>query len=163
MKILLIRHAAAVPRGTQGTDDTTRPLTPRGAKRFRRAAQGLIRVVDRPDALLPSPWRRARETADIAAVAFQGPAPVETEALTGAPFEDLLGTLAELGDINLVALIGHEPWMSELLARLTGATMPERFEFRKGGVALVDCPSGVREGGRLLFYLPPRVLRRLGT
>jgi phosphohistidine phosphatase len=163
MKILLIRHATAVPRGRAGMDDTARSLTPRGAKRFRRAAQGLARVVDRPDALLTSPWLRARETADITAVAFQGPAPVETAALTGAPFEDLLAALAELGEVGLVALVGHEPWMSELLARLTQAGAPDRLEFRKGGAALVDCPNGPSEGGRLVFYLPPRVLRRLGS
>jgi phosphohistidine phosphatase len=160
MRLLLIRHATAVPRGTPHLVDAERPLTPRGAKRFRLAAQGLARVVDRPDVLLTSPWRRARETADIAAVAFEGPAPVETAALTGAPFEDLWGMLREYAEADLVALVGHEPWMSELFARLTKAS-PERVAFRKGGVALVDCPDGPEAGGRLDLFLPPRVLRRL--
>lgn len=161
MKLLLIRHATAVARDTPDLADADRPLTPRGAKRFRRAAQGLARVVPRPDVLLTSPWRRARETADIAAVTFEGPAPVETTALTGASFDEIVSTLEELGHVSLVALVGHEPWMSELLARLTQGDAG-RLAFRKGAAALVSCPDGPAKGGSLAFFLPPRVLRRLG-
>jgi phosphohistidine phosphatase len=161
MKILLIRHASAEPQDPE-RDDSARALTPRGARRWRRAVRGLTRVVEAPDVLLTSPWRRARETAEIAAVAFQCAAPIETEALTGAPFESLVAAIAEAGSPEVVALVGHEPWISELLARLTNGSA-ERMGFRKGGVALVDCPAGASAGGRLVSFLPPRVLRRLGS
>ena len=52
MKLLLIRHAAAVPRGTPGVLDAERPLTPQGKAKFRVAARGLARVTRRPDVLL---------------------------------------------------------------------------------------------------------------
>jgi phosphohistidine phosphatase len=60
-----------------------------------------------------------------------------------------------------VALVGHEPWLSELLARLLGSSHDERLEFKKGGVALVDVPGRLEDGGRLVAYLPPRLMRRL--
>ena len=66
MKLLLIRHAAAVPRGTPGVPDDERPLTPDGKAKFRVAARGLARVTRRPDLLLTSPLLRARATAEIA-------------------------------------------------------------------------------------------------
>ena len=63
MKLLLIRHATAVPSGTPGIPDDERPLTAKGKKKFRLAARGLARIVRRPDALLTSPLPRALETA----------------------------------------------------------------------------------------------------
>src|SRR5262245_21183379 len=66
MRLLIIRHAIAVPRGTADIPDDERPLTKRGRRRFRTAAAGLARVVKRPDFVLSSPLPRARETAEIA-------------------------------------------------------------------------------------------------
>ena len=71
MKLLLVRHAAAVPRGTPGIPDDERPLTPTGKAKFTVAAKGLARIAHRPDVLLTSPRSRARATAEIAARAFK--------------------------------------------------------------------------------------------
>jgi phosphohistidine phosphatase len=60
-----------------------------------------------------------------------------------------------------VALVGHEPWLSEMLARLLGSSEAERLVFRKGGVAVVDLPGPPEEGGALVAYLPPKLMRRL--
>ena len=60
MRLLLIRHAIAVPRGTPDVPDDERPLTKRGVTRFRSAARGLAEAVARPDVLLTSPLLRAR-------------------------------------------------------------------------------------------------------
>ena len=40
MKLLLIRHAAAVPRGTPGIPDDERPLTPDGKAKFAWSLEG---------------------------------------------------------------------------------------------------------------------------
>ena len=60
-----------------------------------------------------------------------------------------------------MALVGHEPWLSALLARLLGTSEDERLEFKKGGVALVDVEGRLEEGGKLVAYLPPNLMRRL--
>lgn len=67
MKLLLVRHAAAVPRGTSGVSDDERPLRPEGKTKFLAAARGLARIAHRPDVLLTRPLPRARVTAEIAA------------------------------------------------------------------------------------------------
>ena len=69
MQLIIIRHAIAVPHGTPGYADEERPLTPEGEAKFKEAARGLARAYDRPDALLTSPWLRARQTAAIAGAA----------------------------------------------------------------------------------------------
>jgi phosphohistidine phosphatase len=58
--VYLVRHAVAERRNTaRWPDDTTRPLTANGAKRFARAARGLRRIVPTVDLALSSPYARA--------------------------------------------------------------------------------------------------------
>jgi phosphohistidine phosphatase len=61
-----------------------------------------------------------------------------------------------------VAVVGHEPWLGELIALLTtgesrhGETIP----LKKGGVAILE--GAPTPGGMTLrALLPPRVSRRL--
>jgi phosphohistidine phosphatase len=161
MRLVIIRHAVAVPRGTPDMEDDDRPLTPKGRKRFRQAARGLAAVLKRPEALLTSPLPRARQTADLAAKAWGKVKVSETPALAGGTFENLALTLAPFGKNDTVAVVGHEPDLSELLARLLGTPHDDRLTFRKGGAALVDVPGPLQEGGSLVWYVTPRLLRAL--
>jgi phosphohistidine phosphatase len=61
-----------------------------------------------------------------------------------------------------VAVVGHEPHLSDLLARLLGSRHDDRLAFKKGGAALVDVPGRLAGGGQLVWFLPPKVLRKLG-
>jgi phosphohistidine phosphatase len=118
MKILLIRHAIAVPHGTPGFTDDERPLTPKGEKRFRKAARGLAAIVRCPHALLSSPLPRALQTAEIAAAAWGDVEVTVAPAFAHGHIDEQLETLAGYPDDALVAAVGHEPHMSALLARL---------------------------------------------
>jgi phosphohistidine phosphatase len=158
MRLLIIRHAIAVPHGTKGIADDERPLTPRGRKRFREAARGLARVATRPDVLLTSPLPRARETAEIAAAAWGKVEPVDAEALAGGGVAEITAELEKHAKADTVAIFGHEPDLSSFLAHLLGTKASERLTFRKGGVACVDVPGPMSNGGTLTWYLPPRVL-----
>src|SRR6266705_1814408 len=140
MRVLIIRHAAAVPSGTPGIADDDRPLTPKGEAKFRVAATGLARIADRPDVLLTSPLPRARATAGVDAI---------LAALRHQPRE------------ATVAIVGHEPVLGALLARLLGAPEGEQFPFKKGGAALVDLPQAPSGGARLIWFLKPKILRAL--
>ncbi len=161
MRLVIIRHAIAVPHGTPEIPEDERPLTPKGEKRFRKAARGLARVVGRPDALLTSPLLRASQTAVIAAAAWGRIEPVELPALATGDFDGLAAALAAYPEDARVAIVGHEPHVSELLARLLGTSRADRLTFRKGGAALVDLPGPPAEGGALVWFLTPRLLRRL--
>ena len=161
MQLIIVRHAIAVPRGTPGISDEDRPLTPEGEQKFREAAKGLASLVGRPDALLTSPWLRAKQTAAIAADAWGRIEPRETAALASGSFEGLAAVLDRYPDDATVAVVGHEPWVSELLARLLGSRHDTRLEFKKGGAALVGVPGRLVEGGQLVWFLPPKLLRKL--
>jgi phosphohistidine phosphatase len=159
MELFLVRHAIAVPRSPELKDED-RPLTPDGKKRMKRVVRGLQRLEVRFDHLLNSPWLRAVQTADALMRITDGER-VTTTRLAEAPRPALL---RELGGGARVAVVGHEPWMSELLALLLlndhGAAS-ERFAFDKGGVAWLDGdPKPGRMGLRGFF--PEKVLRALG-
>ena len=161
MRLLLIRHAIAVPGGTPGFEDDERPLTPRGRKRFKAAARGLLRMLDRPDVLLTSPLLRAAETAAIVADAFGKLEPRPERALAHGGTEAILTLLRRQPTSATVAVVGHEPTLSQLLARLLGSGQAERFAFKKGGAALVDVADTGRSAGRLIWFVKPRILRSL--
>ena len=161
MRLLIIRHAIAVPRGTPDIPDADRPLTEEGEKKFKKAAEGLAKVLDRPDDILTSPWLRALRTAEIAAETWGKIAPKKTAALAGGSFEELAAVLDGYPETATVVVVGHEPYLSALLARLLGTPDDERVEFKKGGVAVVDVPGKLADGGQLRMYLPPKVLRAL--
>jgi phosphohistidine phosphatase len=161
VKLLLVRHAAAVPRGAPGVPDDERPLTPKGVAKFRVAAKGLARIAHRPDVLLTSPLPRARATAEIAARAFKRIEPTVEPALAHGGVDDIVTLLGKLQPDATVALVGHEPTLSMVLARLLGSVDGDRVAFRKGGAALVDLPDGPSGGGWLVWFLKPKVLRAL--
>lgn len=165
MKVVLIRHAAAVPKGTPGILDAERPLTSAGKIRFRSAARGLARILPRPTVLLTSPLPRAQETADIAAHVFKAIDPEIEPALGEQDVDRILAALKNHPADATVALVGHEPGLGALLARMlgSGSEQSERLAFKKGGAALVDLPDGPAMPGRLVWFLDPRVLRALAN
>ncbi|HEU5057778.1 MAG TPA: phosphohistidine phosphatase SixA [Kofleriaceae bacterium] len=157
MQLFLIRHAIAAP-AADGQPDAERPLTDEGHERFARAARGLDRLGIRLDRVLHSPWTRAVQTAELLHRILDGESEVEP-ALARDPDAELAARLAR-GE--RVAAVGHEPWMSELLALLvTGnKTHAARFRFKKGQVAWLEGEPKAR-GMELVAFLPPRVLRRI--
>jgi phosphohistidine phosphatase SixA len=86
----------------------------------------------------------------------------EEAALDGGSVAELESALRRVPAPSAVALVGHEPQVSEFLAHLVGSTQPDRLTFKKGGVAVVDLPAGPAGVGTLVAVLPPRVLRRAG-
>lgn len=163
MKLLLLRHAAAMPRGTPGVGDDERPLTASGKAAFRVAARGLALIARRPDVVLTSPLARARATAEIAARAFKRIAPTLEPALADESVNGIVIALKAYPLSATIALVGHEPQLSALLARTLAVPQPERLAFQKGGAALLDLPDGPAASGRLVWFLSPRILRALGV
>ena len=160
MKLLIVRHATAVPAENSSIADEDRPLTDKGRKRFKKIARGLAEIAQTPDILLASPLLRAQETAKIAGKAWGIEVTPEPLLAGGSP-ESLLAAISEHAKDALVVLVGHEPDLSRLLAHVTGGDA-ERMPFKKGGAALVELDDDKASSGRLIWFMPPRLLRTLG-
>ena len=60
-----------------------------------------------------------------------------------------------------IALVGHEPNIGELAARLIGARAP--LEFKKGAICRIDFETFPPKGsGQLRWFASPKMLRDLG-
>jgi phosphohistidine phosphatase len=165
MDLYLVRHGVAFDSdASQWPDDSKRPLTPEGQKRFKRAARGLKKLVSSVDLVLSSPWVRAWQTAELLESEAGWPEPVASEALvSGRAPAEVLQALQPFARHSSIALVGHEPSLHELASYLlTADTAHELIEMRKGAVARIEVGEGLRPGaGRMLWLLPPRVLRGL--
>lgn len=156
MELFIIRVAPAVA-ARAGRKDERRPLTARGRDRWRRSVDGLRALGIHFDRLCHSPWLRAVETADAAAALLNGES-VVTRNLVAAPSPALLDELHG----NRVALVGHEPWLTQMLAWLVlgNEGVAGQFVLKKGGVAWLEGPP--RPGKMQLRALfPPAALRRI--
>ena len=154
MELFLIRHAIA----EDGADDDVRPLSSKGIKRFKQTVTGLEALDIRFNRVLHSPKLRAVQTAELLQRLLDG-TKEQSPLLAISPSAAVLELL--VGDV--VAVVGHEPHLSTLLAWLvTGeATLGGAFELKKGCVARLE-GSPTPAGMRLRFLLPPSTLRRMG-
>ena len=163
IEIVLVRHAIAAERGPKFPDDRLRPLTPDGIRRFREAVKGLAEFGVAIDLVLTSPLIRARDTATLLASGLKPkPGIEEVEALAPggrhASIVDAIKTHAKRH--RRLALVGHEPDLGELAARLLGAR--GSVAFKKGAACAIDLDGATPGGpGTLRWLLTPRALRAL--
>jgi phosphohistidine phosphatase len=161
--LYLVRHAIAEEPGPDWPDDAQRPLTADGIARMRRAVRGLDALDLRIDGILTSPLVRARQTADVLHEELSAHPRVDTFDVlaAGASPTAVIAALASWPTTARLALVGHEPDLGRLAARLIGAR--REVPFKKGAVCCIDTggvPAPAR--GRLRWFAPPRLLRRLG-
>lgn len=159
-EIYLIRHGVAEDRGDKWPDDTKRPLTAEGMSRMEKTARGLARLDVGFDLILSSPLVRTRQTAEIVAAEIAGhPAIVSIDALApGGDYAAVVSALEKQSRKPRIALVGHEPAIGELAARLIGSRHP--IEFKKGAVCRIDLDEIPPNGpGNLRWMVPSRFLR----
>ena len=142
IQIYVVRHGVAEPKDARAHDEDRR-LTPAGRRELRRVVKGLKDAGVRFDAVYTSPWVRARQTAAELKPLCRNAA-IETEELARRPRTRLLRQL----EGKTVAVVGHEPWLTQLLAWFcTGKIRGARaYVLEKAGVARL---VGPRKAGRL--------------
>jgi phosphohistidine phosphatase len=165
-ELYIMRHGIAVMRGAAAfLDDTKRPLTPEGKQKTRAIASGLVRLGFEADWIVTSPLVRAVETAEIVGELLSSKPPLDfCDALRpGGSGEALIAFLAKRPKCRRVLVVGHEPDLGELAARLIGAGRNAHMQFKKGGCCLItfnEFPP--KSPGQLVWWLTPRILRKLG-
>jgi len=166
MQLILIRHAIAEDRerfAETGLPDAERRLTTRGRRRMARNARGLRAVVPALDLVATSPLRRARETAEIVAEAYGDIPVVEAAMLAPGGSRDACKRWLERHKTErALAVVGHEPDLSQTVSWLITGDSTPILMFKKGGACCVELPDHITGGaGRLQWLLAPRALRRL--
>ncbi len=158
MEIYLLRHGDAEPRGALASD-AERALTAKGKRDVEAvAAQAKIGNV-RPDVVLTSPLRRAKETAVIAQKILGVKRMLETKALLPdiSP-EALWKELSTIEEAEHILLCGHEPSFSRLTQFLLRARVA--VDFKKGAMLRITSPRAGEPQGELRWMITPRVVGR---
>ncbi len=158
-QLYLVRHGVAAERGDAWPDDSKRPLTDEGIERMQQATRGLARMGVTLDVVLTSPYVRTRQTAEILAASYdQRPPVVVVESLTpNGSFQALLADLEKQAKRARIAVVGHEPDLGEVAARLAGLRQP--LLFKKGAICRIDVktipPAGA---GALRWFMTAKML-----
>ena len=153
--LLLLRHGIAAER-LSGRDHPDRPLTDRGKERTLQVVRRLRMLNVRADVLISSPYRRARQTAQLAIEAGLAESMRLDSALE--PAGDPWPLLSGLSGCCL--LVGHEPQLSTLAATLIGAPNGT-LRLRKAGYCHLSWPADLvdpRGAAELQALLRPRLL-----
>jgi len=146
MELYFLRHAIAVQRGhPKYTNDAQRPLTAQGAQKMSCAAHGMRTLGLSFDAILCSPYVRARQTAQIITRVFQTPKIKInfTNNLVGnTPLEELWQEILTLSSKSKkILLVGHQPHLTEFMSYLLKSEKPIPINLKKGALAHLSCPD----------------------
>lgn len=153
MKLYFMRHGKAEQLAES---DHARPLTQAGAERVRTSARVLKRMKLGLDAIYSSPRVRARQTAEIVAGALGMEVQIRDELNFDFDVARVHQLINQTPDAKAILFVGHNPSMSEVVHRLSGANV----DLKVGAVARIDLelPGPM---GTLVWLATPRVFDAL--
>ena len=142
MNFFILRHGIAAEPGTPGIKtDAERPLIPKGEQRLRAAAAAMEKMGLSFDAIISSPYLRAKQTAEIVAKYFklQKNLTFLDDLIPGGNPQALIRQLNGLKPApENILLVGHEPYLSRLIALLSSGSPTATIEMKKGGLCKLE-------------------------
>ncbi|MFQ5578484.1 MAG: histidine phosphatase family protein [Anaerolineae bacterium] len=165
--ILILRHAKS-DWSDPLLADFDRPLARRGLKDAPRMGTVLADFDCLPDAILSSPARRARQTAELAAEAcgFRGTIQWH-DSFYGAAPQTLLNALRRLPNhVSRPMLVGHNPTMEETVAMLLSAGDALSIRMPTAALACLEVSvsgwQALQPGQAMLrWFLIPKLVKAL--
>ncbi len=167
MNLYLLRHGIAVDRAeSDPAKDSERPLTAKGKQRLWESTKAMEALELNFKVILSSPYLRAMQTAEIVAEAFTlRKKLIFTDKL--APGGNPKALIEQINALKPAAknilLVGHEPYLSQFIATLTGGGPKLQLELRKGGLAKLETEA-LRYGrcATLAWLLTPKQMLAMG-
>ena len=166
MELYLLRHGLAVERGTTGFEnDSARPLTPKGRRQLRKISAALRQMDLNFDLVLSSPFRRAKQTAEIVAAELKLKKRLKfSRALApGGGAAVLLRQLLRIKPVpETLLLVGHEPDLNRLVSRLVTGGRQLQMDFQKSGLCKLEVDK-LRDGkcATLAWLLTPKQMKMM--
>ena len=161
MKLYILRHGDAGEHGDpRYPNDAARPLTSKGIKRTRQLANALRQMEISFDVIFSSPLVRARQTAEIVArsLDLEKKLRLSNHLAPDGAFVDILAQVDNARPTaKTVLLVGHEPYLSELISLLCTGGPTLGLTLKKGGLCRMEVGS-IKAGrcAMLEWLLTPR-------
>jgi len=145
MQLYILRHAIAADRGARWAGhDPDRPLTKKGANKMWKIASAMKDRELTFDLILSSPFRRAKETAEIVAEVFDCVDRLKFSAhlKVGGNRSSLINEIrTRYGTTARILLVGHEPYLSALISLLLSGSQKVSITMKKGGLCKLTVES----------------------
>ena len=161
MLVYFVRHASAGSRKADPAKDEKRPLDEDGIAQCGFMGRALAVLDTHVDAIVASPLKRATQTASLIAndLAFEGKLEIDPALRPDASYAQFRDLLDRHADKESVMVVGHNPNLSQFLARLLGATATRSgVDMKKGAAARVEVDH---HRGVLNWLLTPKAVRAL--
>jgi phosphohistidine phosphatase len=160
MKILVMRHAAALPRQAAGVNfDIERPLAQAGRAHARKVGATLQAAGLVPETVIASPAVRTQTTAELVCRHFADPPAIipVPELMSGSGSDELLRNVSAhaIGSGWTLAVM-HEPDISYVLGMLLFAGRQYPFMVQPGDIfgLIVDSHGGAPRAELCFLYSP---------
>ncbi len=167
MNLYIIRHAIAVERGASGyEDDSQRPLTDKGRKKMEKIVKGIRQLGVEFDVILSSPYVRARDTAKIVADGYQMMDKIlfTDNLIPPGDFDQLINEIKDKHAVDNLALVGHEPMLSQFISFLTAGNTNTDITLKRGGICCLTADDlGAEHHASLKWLLTPAIMVELSN
>lgn len=161
MIIYFVRHASAGQHVSNPKKDEKRPLDADGIEQCGYVGRALAALNVQPDVIISSPFKRATQTASLIGneIGYESKLQLDAAMQPQASFADFRRLLEKYARHEAIMVVGHNPSITEFLARIINKSGAEALiEFKKGAVARADTE---RNSARLNWFLTPKMARAI--
>jgi len=163
MYLYFLRHGIAADRNDpQYNDDSLRPLTEKGKTKMHSEALGMQALGLKFDAILSSPYLRAKQTAEIVAQRHKiknKEIHFTKNLLPPASIAQLLEEANTLfSKSQNILLVGHEPHLTGMISCLLKSPEGLDIDLKKGGLCGLTLQNWAAKSAVLNWLLTPKHL-----
>jgi phosphohistidine phosphatase len=159
MELYLLRHGIAEDASPTGRD-ADRALVPEGKRKLREILKTAAKAGVKPDLILSSPYKRAQETALIAAkeLGYEHEILESNSLVPNAHPQELWEEVRVHRTTPRLLIASHEPLLSSAAAFLLNAP-GMMIDFKKGALMRIDLEGFTAQPrGILKWYLTSRLV-----
>jgi phosphohistidine phosphatase len=165
LDLFILRHGEAGQRVSAGRGDLQRSLTSVGQKEVSDIATSLKDLGIKLDVVITSPLKRAHQTASVVAKTFK----IEKKMQDWAELSpegnrlELYNKLSQLKQQSSILVVGHEPYLSEMISEIIfEGNKGGRIFLKKAGLARIRIISSTPKfQGELRWLLTPKLLKNM--
>ena len=161
MIIYFVRHASAGEHLSNPKKDEKRPLDADGIEQCGVVGRALAALNVQPEVIVSSPLKRATQTASLIGneLGYEGKLQLEPALRPEGSFADFRRMLDKYAKHEAVMVVGHNPSITEFLARMIAKSGCEALvDFKKGAVARAET---VRHSAVLNWFFTPKMAREI--
>ncbi|MDP8263666.1 MAG: phosphohistidine phosphatase SixA [Candidatus Ancaeobacter aquaticus] len=165
MYLLLIRHGDS-ENTKPGMTDNDRTLTLTGFDEIKSTARVIKSCGFQPDSILVSPYVRAQETAhsltymlDVSREIIE----TEDDLVPSGRIDRLLKKLDDaFSEKECIALVGHQPFMGDLMSKLLLGNVSAEMPFSKGAIAVIEVEGSLTgDQQKMILYITPSAAKKI--